>query len=424
MAVGRSPRFLALVLLVPLVAFVAGCGGAATDDLFQDDGPNAGSAGSNSSAGTAGTGGTSASGGAGGSDGGGAGSATGGSGGGSSGSSGAAGTGTAGTGGTGGASGTGPSCEDSTHALPRRDTYLEIALDTSGSMAAGIPGTQHSRLSASISALRSSLGELPPSVRLGATRFPGLTQDSTSDFCYAANQDLPFTVVSDADDAVAGLAMNPRGGTPTQNAVRFGLDRLRDLPDSTTRMLILLTDGVGNYGIGDSGSLSNDCTGDGQNTFIDPAPMLNDAGSAFQQSGIYTVAVALPGSENYRDVLRELGRVGGTETGIVVDDPNEPWKFEEYLAGTFQVVTYAVACGYKLPPGANPDLLAVQLSSSAESRSLEPSDCTDMADGYQYEPSQNTLFLCWATCADAFEKGDEVSVTLMCPPEGEGSGAP
>lgn len=331
--------------------------------------------------------------------------------------------------GSGGSETTDPGCEETDHELVLRDTFVEIALDTSGSMAKKMGDWWRdvpTRFQATLSALYNSLETFPPAVQLGVTQFPGLAEGTTEDLCYAGKQDVGFIEGRSAADAVAGLAKTqPAGGTPTQNAVHFGLRQLRAQPADSTRFLVVVTDGAGNFGIGKEGSVSHQCSGDGKH-MLDATPIVEDVNSAYEQAGIRTISIGLPGVQgdsdpdppipDYRAVLQELAYRGGSGQLIDLHEEVEPEQLHEKLKGTFEIIALAAGCTYSLPDGAQPDLLQISgQAAGAAAYALEPSTCEDMAKGYQYDAKNNVLFLCWASCVDVLKSDAALTATVLCP---------
>ena len=387
----RISRAAAAVAATAL-ATLAGCS-ANTDDLFNEDGD-----GSSGSGGSGATGGESTSGGA------------------------------AGSGATGGSGGTTAACEPTRHELPQRKTYFEFVIDTSGSMEADIPdgAPGPDRLQGTLASLARSFANFPPSAFVGATLFPGLENTSEAQ-CYAAEQNVPFTRALDATGAIVDVYRPPSGGTPTHNAVHFGLEQLRKIsPLDGDRYLFIITDGAGNYGIGDPNDIGRQCIGDGMNrNSVDQGGVLEEIRAAHDDEQIYTLAVGLPGSwSSYSDILSQMSRLGGTPLEDCVQNPNFACHLnldngtQDFRKGLIEVAGYlgefTASCGFRLPPGADPERLEIKYN---DTKQLQYSENCDGGGGEGYTTAfeGHFVYLCQQACDAYLSESGKVTATLLCP---------
>jgi hypothetical protein len=330
--------------------------------------------------------------------------------------------GNAGAGANAGSGGNTAACEPADHDLAQRKTYLEFVIDTSGSMAAAA-GDGADRLSASLSALSSAFPGFPSATYVGATLFSGL-QETSSERCYAAEQNVPFTAAFDASDAFQASYEFPGGGTPTHNAVHFGLEQLRSVDGD--RYLFLITDGAGNYGFENPDDVGHQCTGDGTNgSSVDQGALIEEVRAAQDENGIYTFVAGLPGSwSQFSATLSQLARVGGTPNQSCLDDEryachlnfdSGPQDFRAALEGVLvDVADVTDSCLFRLPGGANPGLLNVKYN---DTKLLQHSENCDDPNAYAYIAEGGFVYLCQDACAQFKGEAGKVTATLLCPDE-------
>ncbi len=265
-----------------------------------------------------------------------------------------------------------------------------------------------------------------PPVFIGATLFPGL-QESTDGICYAAEQNLDWRPIQESSE-ILGLNITPQFGTPTHHAVRFGLNRLRGVDYAKSdRHLILITDGAGNQGIGPSGEIGANCTGDGENA-VDADPMLAEVEAAYRDEQILTWVIGLPGSSNsYGNVLDRMAVLGGTadpdceqDPGFYCHlnyDPGYDYDFREDLTNLMGWFSYVMTnCAFRLPPGATASGevdLRLDLGSETRSLGLNPG-CPD-GQGYLVTDDKTHVVLCEDSCAAMRSEPSKVVATRTCP---------
>ncbi len=322
--------------------------------------------------------------------------------------------------------GSGTTCEPTTHDLAQRQTYVEFVIDTSGSMGTNVSGASIDRLSATLSSLSGAFANFPSTTLVGATLFPGL-DDTSTEYCYAAKQNVAFAPGVDAVAAFAETYRGPNGGTPTHNAMHFGLEQLRTIsPVDADRYLFLITDGMGNYGIGNADDVGHQCTGDGedQSRLVDSSPLIEEIRAAHGNERIYTFVAGLPGSESlWEHTLHELALAGGTPLQTCVEDSSTypcHLNFDEgpddFRAGLIdvlgQVANVTRSCGFHLPP--NTDLESVEIRYNG-SKLLQHSDDCSAAGGYATLEGTSLLYLCREACAEYLGNSGKVTATLPCP---------
>jgi len=417
----RTRRYSLLSVLV--VTGLVACG-SAPDNLFGESGSAGDGGGSTAGNGSGGTGAGNNSAGNGNAGSGTAGSGTAG--------SGTAGSGTGGSaagsgGGVAGAGGNPDVCDPSPRSLVRRKSYVEFLVDTSGSMETDIVwGTD--KLQATLDGMAAGLKESPADsgVFFGVSRFPGL-DDTSADLCYAAEQNLDWTPLHGSDD-VMSLYMEPGGGSPTHHAVRFGLDKLRTKDGaSSDRHLVLITDGVGNYGFGPNGVMGKECTGDGRNR-LDPSAMLEEIESARNNEGIISWSIGLPGSwSGYSDVLSQFSRLGGTPLSSCIDNPSTACHlnldggsasdFHENLTYLMSeiIARYTASCAFEVPGDiSDPNATEVVLETAGTGELLNPSaECND-PNGYAVAEGRY-IYLCSDACEIAQTQDVNVVMIPSCP---------
>ncbi len=328
---------------------------------------------------------------------------------------------------SGGMGGSDAACEPTQHDLAQRDTYMEFVIDTSGSMGTSIPNAGADRLEGALVALADAFSGFPTTVRVGATLFPGLDQTS-NDWCYAAEQNVAFIRAIDATGAFVSAYREPNDGTPTHNAVHFGLNQLRGVsPVDGDRYLFVITDGMGNYGIGNPSDIGRQCTGDGDNDgeLLDPTPMLDEISAARNDEQIFTFVAGLPGSWNqYASTLSEMARLGGTPNQTCLDDSryachldfdNRDPDFREGLTSLMgDLARVTRSCGFHLPPNADPGLIQIRYN---DTKLLQYSENCDVTEGYTYAGGTSVVFLCSDVCEDYLNEAGKITATLLCPDE-------
>lgn len=329
---------------------------------------------------------------------------------------------------SGGSSGHGGGAgEAACHALEaepeRLTTYVEFAIDASGSMEDG------GKWGAMSTAFASAFRTYPSSVHAGATVFPGLPT-TTRELCYAAKQNIPIAELDGAQEELFAnlfLAHSPGGGSPTHAALRFGYAQLRDVAGGAPglRVLVLITDGKANYSFGPSGAMGTDCVGDGTNR--NPAydgPLVEEVRGA-AADGIYTFAVGLPGSEGswngYADVLSDIAREGGTapagcgEDDCHVDLSKGGADLDGWIASTVREIGPAVqSCTFPVPESDDhdADALVVEYDGTDGVETLPLAENCLTEPGYRVSPGY--VHLCGETCDRSVYEGGTVTLKLPC----------
>ncbi len=187
---------------------------------------------------------------------------------------------------------------------------FEFIIDVSGSMSLTPPEGTESKWVLARESLRESVDELPEDASLGVVYFPNkdtepncldddvpctpgttlpveacLNTDGTLPLAPWGGEDSPHRAAF--ENALARV--NPAGGTPTHDALLFGLEQLREDETNGQRLIVLLTDGQPTYlqGCRGSGNLSDP---------VDPSAIIETISEAAEE-GIATFVVGAPGSE-------------------------------------------------------------------------------------------------------------------------------
>ncbi len=265
--------------------------------------------------------------------------------------------------------------------------------------------------------LLASLDSLPSGTRLGLLRFPRV-----DGACVNESVALPIAELATNRAAVDATisAFVPDGlGTPTHDAVAFGLSRLR-LDGGERPFLILATDGASLACLG----CDNVCS-EGE-LERDRDAMVSTVGAAASGDGIGTFVIGVPGAQSYRGVLSRMASAAGTAREGCSDagptychfDLTEPGlDFATALGDALAAIGEAViSCEYDIPP--NPDgtfdetRVNVRLTMDGVEQVL-PRD-TARANGWDYDDARDRVILHGNACTRA-QAADRVDVLFGCP---------
>lgn len=322
---------------------------------------------------------------------------------------------------------------DEATALP---AVLQLVVDTSGSMAwppgwvpkspddSKPPGATKWEITRD--ALLNAVESLPADVALGVNFYPNVQQAGAT--CLLNRVAAPIALLAGpGSTARGGWAtalgdVDPVGATPTHGAYRFGLRQLTETLLPGNRFLLLITDGTPTCTLG--------CTCTEDNLPVDPQPLLDEATAALGQ-GIRTFVIGSPGSEDTREVLSQLARVGGTAKPGCSDAGPAYCHFdmttEPNLAGGLARALDEIAldlrsCEYPIPqPPAgetlDPDRVNVLYTPSGGVTETVPRDPSTTAceEGWQYTADGQNIMLCGQACAAVqAEPSSNIEVLFGC----------
>jgi Mg-chelatase subunit ChlD len=311
-------------------------------------------------------------------------------------------------------------CATSTDPATALPAVVQLVVDTSGSMDwppgwapespddSKPPGATKWEITRD--ALLTAVEALPDDVALGVNFYPNVQQEDTT--CLLNRVAVPLTLLAGPGSKARGAwetaldEVDPVGATPTHGAYRFGLTQLSSSKLPGNRFLLLITDGTP--------TCTLDCMCTENNEPVDSQPLLDEAAAALTD-GIRTFVIGSPGSEDTRDVLSRLARVGGTaEPGCSDDGPNYchfDMTTEPDLAGGLaraldQIAVDLRSCEYAIPaPPTGQTLNRDQVNvlytpdgGTTETIARDPST-TECNQGWQYTADGRNIVLCGDTCA-------------------------
>ncbi|MCB9610963.1 MAG: VWA domain-containing protein [Sandaracinus sp.] len=263
----------------------------------------------------------------------------------------------------------------------------------------------------------SALDTLPTGTRLGLMRFPRSEGACANDATEVAIDALSANR-SSVESTVGALV--PNGiGTPTHDAVRYGLGQLR--ADAGERpFLVLVTDGDARACLGCDNACSFDELDD------DNDDMVSEVGAA-GSDGVPTFVIGVPGAQGFRDVLSRMATAAGTARAGCSDtgptychfDLTEPGlDFATALGDALAAIGDAViSCEYDIPE--NPEgafdetKVNVRLTTDAGAEEVVPRD-TSRANGWDYDDARDRVILHGDACTRA-QAAMRVDVLFGCP---------
>lgn len=314
---------------------------------------------------------------------------------------------------------------------------LELIVDVSESMSAATQSTGAvSKWEVTRSALQDVIDHLPQSIQLGIELFPNRDTppnetatllDPSS--CINSPALVPIDTLGKSDSTQRLLIANsfrsatPRGGTPTEDAVRLALNdsvlpSFISQPKGTQANVILITDG--------QPTLAGGCRGQGdESTAVDYQPIIDLISQAANDYGIRTFVIGAPGSE--RDVssgadvrywLSHAASAGKTPATADCSDTGLPnfchydlSQVPDFTVGferALQTITGLVlSCSFAIPTGASsaqsvdPDAINVVYGVNDEQKQelliarTDP-DCT--GEGWHLDSTATNVVLCPETC--------------------------
>ncbi|MEZ4250574.1 MAG: vWA domain-containing protein [Polyangiales bacterium] len=266
--------------------------------------------------------------------------------------------------------------------------------------------------------LLASLDSLPAGTRLGLLRFPRV-----DGACVNESVALPIAELATnraSVDATINSFVPDGAGTPTHDAVVFGLSRLR-LDAGERPFLILATDGASLACLG----CDNVCSE--SELERDRDAMVSTVGAAAATDGIGTFVIGVPGAQTYRDVLSRMASAAGTARAGCSDtgptychfDLTEPGlDFATALGDALAAIGEAViSCEYDIPE--NPEgtfdetKVNVRLTTDVGAEEVVPRD-TSRANGWDYDDARDRVILHGDACTRA-QAAMRVDVLFGCP---------
>lgn len=311
---------------------------------------------------------------------------------------------------------------------------VQMVVDTSGSMA-WPPGWQpethrepprsvESKWDITRRALTAAVDDLPAATLLGVNFYPNVAHGSRS----CVNNELALAIAPlGADHSPQRrrfdaklAAVEPRGGTPTHAAYRFGVETLGARTLTGNGFVLLITDGVPTY--------TATCSGDGRDA-VDSAPLIAEAAKARKERGIRTFVIGSPGSEGARAALSRVAEAGGTGApGCSHEGPRYCHfdmtrstdlgaALERALA---DISAELVSCEYTIPaPPAgrsfDPERVNVlHTSSDGDTELLLRDESAACSEGWTYSSDRRRIVLCPTTCDAVRAAQGRIDVLFGC----------
>jgi hypothetical protein len=270
------------------------------------------------------------------------------------------------TGSSTGGSGGGEACTgQKASGMKGQSAVVMLLVDLSLSMDERARGDDQSKLEATKEALAAAIQDLPEGLGIGLIFYPEVSQpppgESLTDLmpCFAERVAVPIAPLDAAQRAALTTAVEAAdsdGSTPTHDAYVFALNQLQASTLEGQKYIVLITDGSPTYGLG--------CIGPGLPPGVDPGPLVTESENALASRMIKTFVIGSPGSENAREALSAMARVGGTgATGCADTGTPEYCHFDmtqssDVAAGLTSVLgeisqQIPIDCNFEIPPPPN-----------------------------------------------------------------------
>lgn len=324
--------------------------------------------------------------------------------------------------------GEGDACVADSATADARPAVVQMVVDISGSMDR-TPGGDSSQGSDSKwditrEALIDSVVGLSDTTAIGVNFYPNVRR---GDGCIRNQVGVPLAELGGAPSTQrtrfesAVNSAEPRGGTPTHAAFRFGVETLAARSLDGERFILLITDGVPTYTL--------TCGGNGEDK-VDSGPLIAEAGQVLSTQGVKTFVIGSPGSENARDDLSRIASAGGTARASCSDAGPEYCHFdmttEQDLGAALRKALTEIAgqiasCEYDIPAPpsgqvldpARVNLVYTSAAGAVETILRDPSSgCTE---GWQYSADGRSIVLCGPTCDRVKDdRGGKVELLFGC----------
>lgn len=302
-------------------------------------------------------------------------------------------------------------------------------LDYSGSMkcsptepgSASCAGGPGSRWFILRDALKEALEKLPAQAQIGLMHYPTLLYDGMN-FCQASDLDAQIApLTADHKDFIKSkldALSNPVGGTPTHSAAVEAFLELDKLPGGN-KFIVLATDGEATSCFECDPFAQAFCNQDQDNL-----KMIDGIREVAQKNDVRTFVIGVPGSENFRGVLSEMAKAGGTaKPGCGTDDCHfdmtvSPENFGDAIADVLgEISQQLLGCVYSIPEKDgtfNPNEVNVKFTEGGNSTDIYRDESRQ--DGWDYSADGKQIELFGPACemVKASQQG-RIDIVFGCP---------
>lgn len=318
---------------------------------------------------------------------------------------------------------------------------LQFVIDRSGSMNREVTEGQ-TRWSAIVEAIQAAIETIPETSSIGVSYFPTDMGCQVSDLGALPIAGWDATQQALFEESLVENAPFEFGGTPTQDAFTFAVERLESSPLEGPRYVVLITDGGPTYAAAtvDPATANHSegtCNGDGLETIPEDQQqaLVDEVRSAFEDKQIGTFVIGAPGTDWARPLLSELARAGGSSVTEpcgeneasfchydLIDIP--PDELVDKLSDSIASITGdTLGCSYEIPPPPSGKVfehntIGVELT-LADGAPMElerdPSE-TECNSGWQFSSTGTHIELCGQAC-DAAQRGGSIDIVFKCDSE-------
>jgi hypothetical protein len=331
-------------------------------------------------------------------------------------------------------------CAGQTAGAEVAPSVLQLVVDTSGSMDQDAPGpTRGSKWEATRRALLAAIDEMAPATAVGVLFYPDLSSGPNANNDNEDDVDGGQCVDGEVDVALQPLGndgsqqrqsirrafqnQNPRGGTPTHDAYRLGVQQLQASTLPGPRFVVVITDGVPTFSLGCSIAGRS-----GQDNAVDSSPLVPEAAGSLTL-GAKTFVIGSPGSEGARESLSRMAEAGGTATvgcshtgpSYCHFDMTDAQDFAAALAAALgQIAGLALGCSYEIPVPPNggeldPSKVNVLFRpAGGEPEVIAQSSGQTCVDGWQYSADQTQVLLCGDACTRVRDANGSLTLEFGC----------